>query len=229
MSVVRKEAKGEAVLELRSVRMEEGRGPALDLALFPGEAAALVRCGRRLRGALVDGITGLVPPAEGTVRFRGQALFDLPERTRLSLRGRMGVVTDPPVFLNNVRLTENLRLPLRYHTGLDRRGMDRRLQALLQALDMQGFEDAIPTRFEHAFRYRAAVVRALAPAPDLLVVERPEEGLEAEDLGRLPELWKEGVTGRGGAVLLLTESPAVGRDLAERVLVIGKEGILDQA
>ena len=214
----------EPVLELRSVRLEGGKGPLPDTALPPGSVTAFLRAGRRRRAALVDLVTGLTPPVEGRVYFRGEDLFALPERRRLALRGRMGVVTEPPVFLNNVRLMENLRLPLRYHASMDRREMDRLLEGLLERMGLPRFRDAIPARFDAAFRYAAAAVRALAPAPDLLVVERPREGAGEEGAALFAELWKERVTDRGGAVLLLVENGETARALADRVLPFRRDG-----
>ena len=216
------------ILELRAVRTRTEGDPPLDLALPPGSVTALLQGGRRRRSVMVDLITGLAPPAEGTVYFRGEDLYALSERKRLELRGRMGVVTEPPVFLNNVRLMENLRLPLRYHSRMSRRAMDEILTGLLDRLGMQRFEDAIPSRFDDAFRYGAAVVRALAPAPDLLVMERPREGLGEEGTSLLPDLWKEGVTNRGGAVLLLVESGETATTLADRVLLFRKNGTIEE-
>ena len=106
--------------------------------------------------------------------------------------------------------------------------MDEILTNLLDRLGMQRFEDAIPSRFDDAFRYGAAVVRALAPAPDLLVMERPREGLGEEGTSLLPDLWKERVTNRGGAVLLLVESGETATALADRVLLFRKNGTIEE-
>ena len=91
----------------------------LNLEINPGEVLSLLGMGSWERRTLVDLVTALASPDAGTIRFQGTDLGTKKERDLNPLRGRMGVVTDPPVFLGNLKIMENLRLPLRYHAGGD--------------------------------------------------------------------------------------------------------------
>ncbi len=194
----------------------EGLGP-LDLTLGPGETVSIVGMKLNERRTLIDLLSGVTLPDAGNVRFMGINLAPADETLLNDLRGRMGFATDPPVFLNNVRIMENLRLPLRYHSSMDTPSIDALLTDLFRALDLEDFTDQIPSHFYPRFLRAAALLRALSVSPDLLVVERPLEQLGDPLARRLPEIWKKRVTAHGGAVLVLTDHDRLARAVTDRV------------
>ena len=158
------------VLELNALtRKAEQSGTggieSVNLSIMPGEVVALLGGHTRERKILIDLLCGLEAPDHGSVLFKGIDLGGISETKRHRLRGRIGVVTDPPVFLNNVRMMENLRLPSRYHTNRDRKSIDATLIDLCRKVGIDRFPDVIPTHFEPEFLGAAALVRALSNAP----------------------------------------------------------------
>ena len=218
------------VLELNAITMkaeqsEMGGIDSLSLSIMPGEVVALLGGHTGERKILIDLLCGLEEPDHGSVQFKGIDLGGISEMKRHRLRGRMGVVTDPPVFLNNVRMMENLRLPSRYHTNRDRKSIDTILFDLCRKVGLEDFPDVIPTHFDPEFLGAAALVRALSIAPDLLIIDRPLESLGRELSNRLPRIWDETVIAHGGSVFLLTTVPEFARRLADRVAVFEEGSI----
>jgi phospholipid/cholesterol/gamma-HCH transport system ATP-binding protein len=189
----------------------------LRLNLAPGETLSVLGMNRWERRTVLDLIMALAVPDKGEVRFLGENLAGLREGRLERIRGRIGVVTDPPVFLNNVRIRENLRLPLRYHSNLTGAEIDAKLAPLLESLDLRGFADVIPSNFEHSFLYAAALARALSVDPDLLLIERPEEGLGKAGRTKLEEICRKYAQDRGGTVLVFGTSPRLAGTLCRRV------------
>lgn len=198
---------------------EQGRIYRMDLTVRPGEAVAIYGMNRWERRTLLDLICAMDFPDEGRILFKGEEPAGRDEERLNRMRGRMGIVTHPPLFLNNVRIMENLRLPLRYHSKRGVREIDAILLELLKALDLEGLEDIIPSNFDPLTLGAASLARALSVSPDLLVVERPVESLGSQRARRLPDLWKKHVLASGGAALALTSDPQLAYSLTDRIAV----------
>jgi ABC-type transporter Mla maintaining outer membrane lipid asymmetry ATPase subunit MlaF len=170
-------------------------------------------------------ISAMIPPESGKILFKNQALADLNETQLNRVRGRMGFVTDPPVFLNNLPIMENLRLPLRYHSSSSPSSIEATLKKIFQDLGLSDFPDRIPSHFDLRFLGAAALARALSVSPDLFVFVRPLETLDEILAFRLRPLLKEYVTKRGGAVLVLSTVPRLAVALSDKIAVFKEGGI----
>jgi ABC-type transporter Mla maintaining outer membrane lipid asymmetry ATPase subunit MlaF len=220
------------VLELKEVTVKAptpalGAIQSLTLQILPGEVITLVGMRRWEREILADLISAMVMPEEGRVFFKKTDLKKQSEIQLNRLRGRMGIVTDPPLFLNNVRIMENLRLPLRYHSKEKGKSIDEKIEKISGTLGMKGFPDLIPSHFDHRFLGAAALVRALSVSPDLLVLVRPLECLDRTLAFRLQPILKEYVTQHGGAVLVLTTVPRLAITLSDRIGIFDEGRVVD--
>lgn len=212
------------VLELKNISMkaadaELGVIRSMNLSLPPGEAVVVFHMQRWERRTLIDLISALAVPHEGEVYFKGAALEGVREIELNSLRGRIGIVTDPPVFLNNVRIMENLRLSMRYHKDMKRRAMDERLSGVLHDVGLDRIPDVIPSLLDPSTLGAAALARALCTSPDLLILERPEENLGRRLVAKLPQLWVKYIFKNGGAVLVMTGVARLAQALSDRIAV----------
>jgi ABC-type transporter Mla maintaining outer membrane lipid asymmetry ATPase subunit MlaF len=218
------------VLILRSISkrsLKPGLGELVnvDFTLLRGEAVAVLGMNRWERRTFIDAISAVEPPDAGEVLFLGEDLIRLKDRDRNRFRGKMGILTHPPVFLNNIPIMENLRLPLRYHSRMPAREIEERLEEILGELKLTGFADVIPSNFEPQFLGAAGLARALSAHPDLLVVERPGECLGKAMTFELPSLWKKYVLDRGGAVIVLTTIPRLALALCDKIAVFEEGSI----
>jgi ABC-type methionine transport system ATPase subunit len=210
------------VLELIKVSKEPSKSElgtiqSLEFQIKRGEILSILGMGRWERHTLIDLISALDFPDHGRIFFNGTDLSQAKEKTLNLLRGKMSIITDPPIFLNNVKIWENLRLPLRYHSKHNTKEIDALLTEIIHNLGLGVFPDVIPSNFDHRFLGAAALVRALSTSPDLLVLERPLECLGERTAFRLPEIEKKYVTNKGGSVLVLTSIPKLARGICHRI------------
>ena len=194
-----------------------GRIDRLDLTLHPGEVVTVYGMNQWERRSLIDLACMLDFPAGGRLLFMGEDLAGRSEKRLNRFRGRTGVVTDPPIFLNNVRIMENLRLPLRYHSDYSTGRIDEILSEIFASLEMERPVDVIPSHFDPLTLGAAALVRALSVSPVLFVIERPLQCLGPVRAHRLPGLLKRHVLDSGGGVLILTASPRLASTLSDRI------------
>jgi ABC-type transporter Mla maintaining outer membrane lipid asymmetry ATPase subunit MlaF len=109
-------------------------------------------------------------------------------------RRRVGMVFDDARLLNHLTIAENVALPARYHHNLDEEEVAGWTTALLKATDVMTFAPNTPSVVARHWRCRAALARALALKPELLLLENPLRGMDARHvawwLSFLHELWK---------------------------------------
>jgi zinc transport system ATP-binding protein len=220
---------GSPVLEASQVGFAYGREPVLEdvsLRISPGEFVALVGPNGSGKSTLVKLLLGALDPGAGEVR-----VFGLPP-SRLRERWRLGYVPQRPVLASEVPATvEEIVV-----TGLmSRRGWWRPLaaadrEAAHHALESVGLESLAQrplNELSGGQQQRAFIARAFASEPDLLVLDEPIAGVDAESQRRFRDALVHVATEHGTAVLLVShELAAVAADL-DRVIVLKRRVLFD--
>ncbi len=196
-----------------------GKIRSMDLCVRQRDTLVILNMRNPERRVFIDMVTAMTHPEEGSVLIKEKDPTKLSERELNSVRGRIGLVTSPPVFLNNVRIMENIRLPLRYHSRKSTKSIDAVLRGIFDLLGIEEFADVIPNNIDHGFLGLAALARALSLYPDLLVLERPTEYLEEAFLEKLPRIWEKYVIEHGGSVIVLTNDTSAASSLSESPVI----------
>jgi phospholipid/cholesterol/gamma-HCH transport system ATP-binding protein len=218
----------DSMLSLEAVAFDVGntRLHDLSLAIEPGQAVAVLGSRRSGKLDLLQICLGLRPPAGGTVRILGQDLWALNEAERTALRSRVPLIHEQPLFLSNVRLYDNLALPLRYHSHLSENEIRTRVDRAAARVGLERYDAiALPMMCSRELLRRAAYTRALSMSPSLLVVE--ELGTALDDGARdwtlrvLLEYRRE-----GGAVLYSAPAPLPDEALSDRLVLMDRGEVL---
>ena len=177
--------------------------PVIDTVSFDvaaGEFVCLLGpngCGKT---TLLRIIGGLEPATRGSVRLDGEPIV-----AGRPLQHRVGVVFQEDRLLPWMTLEENVALVLKPLPGdaASRRGTARRYLALA---GLAGFEGYYPGRVSGGMRQRAAIARALAIEPDVLLMDEPFGALDAQNRRimqrEVRRIWRE--TGR--TIVFVTHS-----------------------
>ncbi|WP_243384456.1 ABC transporter ATP-binding protein [Geothrix alkalitolerans] len=148
-------------------------------------------------------------PDEGAVFLDGQEVSSLPERERCRLRlTRLGFVFQAFNLVPVLTALENAMLPLQLQ-GLAEDEARRRAAA---ALDRVGLADRLhhrPGQLSGGQQQRAAIARALAPDPLLVLADEPTASLDHAHGGPLMDLMAELAAERGTTFLVASHDPAV--------------------
>ncbi|MEO7494467.1 MAG: ABC transporter ATP-binding protein [Massilia sp.] len=200
----------------------------VDLRLPGGEFVAIVGKSGSGKSTLINLIAGIDRPSAGTVSVDGTPVHALGETALAAWRGRhVGVVFQFFHLLPTLTVAENVMLPMDF-CGLYRGAAARaRALMLLAQFDIAEQADKLPSSLSGGQQQRAAIARALANDPPLLVADEPTGNLDSHTAGDVLALLTALAAG-GKSVLLVTHERELA-DVADRVITLADGKVVQQA
>ena len=201
----------------------------LGFTLARGETVGLIGesgCGKSLTALALMGLLPDGASVRGSIRFDGQELLALPDKTLCQLRGnRMAMVFQEPMSaLNPVHsIGRQVAEPLRLHQGLSARQARTQAMELLERVGIARAAerlDAYPHQFSGGQRQRITIAMALACGPDLLIADEPTTALDVTVQRQILELIQGLVAERGMALILISHDLGVIAQNTQRTLVM---------
>ena len=220
-----------AVIELRSLYKSyttpAGTIPALrdvNLKLYAGEFVVVVGKSGAGKSTLVNMITGIDLPDSGEVLADGVPLQSMNDDQRARWRGlNMGVVFQFFQLLPSINLLRNVTIPMEFCSIATLK--ERRLRGI-RLLEQVGIADHAhkkPAHISGGQQQRAAIARALANDPPILVADEPTGNLDSRTAGEILDLCAE--LARCGKTLLIVTHDRSIASRADRVIEISDGGI----
>jgi phospholipid/cholesterol/gamma-HCH transport system ATP-binding protein len=154
----------------------------------------------------------------------------LPEPERLAFRRRVGYLPAGEGLLQNLSLRDNVALPLRFGSGASPKDIEGRVNVMLTAVRLAAVGQLRPAQANEEERRRAALARAIAVDPTLLVLEQPFDGLTARVASELLELARGGESAEGARrTIFITgqEIPPLLLRRVEQVYRLTRAGLLE--
>ena len=173
---------------------------------------------------------GLGDPPAGRVLVFDTAMGSLSDRARLAFRRRVGYLPAGDGLLQNLTLRDNIALPLRFGSSASPREIDGRVNVIVVAVRLGGAADRRPAQSNEEECRRAALARAIAFDPGLLVLEQPFDGVTARAAAELLEVARGGETAEGARrTIFITgqELPAVVQRRCDRLYRLTRAGSLE--
>ncbi|MEQ8815895.1 MAG: ABC transporter ATP-binding protein [Thalassobaculum sp.] len=203
-----------AIIALRGITRRFASTEALapvDLTVEDGRFVALVGPSGCGKSTLLRLVAGLDRPTAGTVSVDGRPV-DRPGPER-------GVVFQQPALFPWLDVAANIRFGLD-EAGMPRAEADRRVADWIDAVGLQGFERALPAQLSGGMAQRAALARALAPAPGTLLLDEPFGALDRITRNEMQDLLVRVRQATPATVLLVTHDVEEAVYLADRVIVL---------
>ena len=176
-----------ALISLRGVsktyELGGGRFMALqDLSLdvVDGECVAVVGKSGSGKTTLINLLTGIDSPTAGEIHIAGHSIHRMSQEELTVWRGRnVGVVFQFFQFLPTLTVAENVMLPMDFCATYNSAQRRPRALALLHRLGIADQADKLPADLSGGQQQRAAIARALANDPPILVADEPTGNLDS--------------------------------------------------
>lgn len=210
-------------LEIREVKKSFGLKPVLrgiNLHLEAGQRMALLGANGAGKTTLLRILAGLTRPSSGLVTLNGQ---DLVQQAH-EVRRQIGFVAHQPYLYEELTAFENLLFFARMYTV---EHPQQRVTLLLQRVGLEKKAHERAHALSRGQIQRLALARALLHAPQLLLLDEAETGLDQEGLALLATLLQEH-TQQGGSLLFTTHDLAVARQRSDCLVVLNKGRVATQ-
>ena len=201
---------------------------SMDFELSEGEFVAITGPSGSGKSSFLN-IAGLLePPTGGEFRFDGDDVRALSDKQRSALRSRkIGFVFQGFNLISDMNIYENVEVPLRY-ARIDRVERKRRVESSLDSVGMMSRAIHRPAELSGGQQQRAAIARALAIQPRLLLADEPTGNLDTEMALGLLDLLEE-INARGTAIVMITHDPSIAARAHRSIHIVDGAVVLDEA
>jgi putative ABC transport system ATP-binding protein len=186
---------------------------AVDLEVSQGEFVGIRGPSGSGKSTLLNMITGIDRPTAGQVIVAGQSLSDLNENELARWRGeKVGVIFQFFQLLPTLTILENVVLPMDFARKWKPKERVERAMSLLEQVELADQARKFPNTLSGGQQQRAAIARALANDPPLLVGDEPTGNLDSGTSGMVFDLFEK-LVAQGRTFLMVTHD----RELASRI------------
>ncbi len=207
------------VLEVRDFRISRGGADLLNLpslAVASGETLSLIGPNGAGKSTLLLGLSGIEQPAAGDLLFRGERVP--PGAASLAYRRRVAMVFQEPLLLDTT-VFENVAAGLRLRS-LPKDEIVRRANESLDRFSIGHLAGRSARTLSGGEAQRASIARALAVAPEILLLDEPFAALDPPAREGLLEDLARTLRETGTTTVFATHDRAEAQLLADRVAVL---------
>ena len=198
----------EALIEVRGLVNRFGAQVVhdhLDMTVERGEVFGIVGGSGSGKSVLLRSILGLQRPRAGEVRMLGRDLTQLSTPELKDIKATYGVTFQQGALFSSLTVLQNVQLPMLEHLHLSPRALD---ELALLKVRLVGLTDEaarkFPAQLSGGMVKRAALARALALDPQLLMLDEPTAGLDPISAAAFDELLMDLRQQLGLTVIMIT-------------------------
>jgi iron(III) transport system ATP-binding protein len=207
------------VLSLQSINKSFAGQPILknlNLDVFQGELLAVLGNSGSGKTTFLRLISGFDSADSGVIEIGGRAVFGKGVNV-LAEERKVGFVPQDAALFPHLNVTKNIEFGIHKLPAAERAA---RVAELLKLVDLVGFEERLPHELSGGQRHRVALARALAPKPDLILLDEPFSALDAELRVRLREDVRKVIAKTGTTAILVTHDQEEALSMASRVAIL---------
>jgi phospholipid/cholesterol/gamma-HCH transport system ATP-binding protein len=213
----------DAVISIRGLSVSLGAKSVLDgvdLDVYRGEILVLLGGSGSGKTTLLKQALGLAKPTSGSIRINGVEITSCSASEMVAVRRHIGVAFQESALFNSLTVEENVALPLQELTRLADSIIELMVWMKLQAVGLVSAAKLYPRELSGGMRKRAAIARAIAMDPDILIFDEPSAGLDPIVAAGLDELILFLKRAFGMTILVVTHELESAFHIADRLAML---------
>ena len=198
----------------------------IDLELYRGQIVALIGSSGSGKSTLLRCINLLEQVSDGEIFLGSKDITD-PRVNQDEVRRQIGLVFQAYNLFAHMSVRQNITLALRNVKGIPAAEADMRANALLARIGLADFADSYPDKLSGGQQQRAAIMRAVALEPQVLLLDEVTSALDPELVGEVLELIRD-LKSQGTSIIMATHELSFARDVADWVLFLDQGRIVEE-
>lgn len=220
---------GEVAVKLENVSKAFGQRTVLDdvtLQVSKGEGVCLLGRSGTGKSVTLKIMIGLIKPDAGKVLIHGTELQALDAAALSHVRRQIGFLFQNGALFDSISVAENVAFPLRRHTKKSETEIRSIVREKLEEVELGNEGKKMPAMLSGGMSKRAALARALALDPAILLVDEPSSGLDAITAAEINDLLLQLKKKRDVTLIVVTHDVAGARKFADRFAVLDRGKIV---
>ena len=176
-------------------------------------------CGK---STLLKHLIGLIRPHSGEILIDGEDITNGDDDTLMRMFRKIGVLYQSGALFGSMTLAENVALPIQEYTDLPKKSVDLLVKMKLNLVNLDGYENHLPSEISGGMKKRAGLARAMALNPKILFFDEPSAGLDPVTSAELDDLIIHINKSLGTTMVIVTHELQSIFAVAHRVIMLDK-------
>src|SRR5919108_3084183 len=195
----------------------------LEFEVYAGEVFIILGGSGCGKSTLLKHMIGLYKPAAGKILIDGEDIAAAEGEERLRILRKFGVMYQSGALFGSMTLLENVSLPLEEFTDLPPDAIRLIAMMKLQRVGLSAFANLMPSELSGGMQKRAAIARAMALDPRLLLLDELSAGLDPVTSAELDQLVLSLARSLKITFVIVTHELASIFAIADRVIMLDKQ------
>ncbi|EFX90888.1 ABC transporter, ATP-binding protein [Actinobacillus ureae ATCC 25976] len=181
----------EYLVEVKNLTFSRGERVIYDnlnLRVQKGKVTAIMGPSGIGKTTLLRLIGGQIIPEKGQILFDGEDVCKVSNKKLYEIRQRMGMLFQSGALFTDLSTFDNVAFPIREHTRLPEALIRKLVLMKLESVGLRGAAQLMPAELSGGMARRAALARAIALDPELIMYDEPFTGQDPISMGVIVEL-----------------------------------------
>ncbi|MEJ2222079.1 MAG: ATP-binding cassette domain-containing protein [Desulfobacterales bacterium] len=174
------------------------------------------------KSTLLKNLLGLHRPASGTILIDGDDISECDQDDLQQILRKIGVLYQSAALFGSMTVAENVALPIFEYTDLHREYVDHLVKMKLNLVNLDGYQNHLPSELSGGMKKRAGLARAMALNPKILFFDEPSAGLDPVTSAELDKLIIHLNQSLGTTMVIITHELESIFAVANRVIMLHK-------
>jgi len=200
----------------------------ISLSIPAGKVTAIMGPSGIGKTTLLRLIGGQLVPESGKILFGGQNIPTLSRKALYEVRKRMSMLFQSGALFSEMSVYDNIAFPIREHTNLSEKLIEKMVLMKLEAVGLRGARELNPSELSGGMARRAALARAIALDPELILYDEPFAGQDPISMGVIVRLIRSLNEALGLTSVVVSHDVPEVMSIADYIYIIAEQKIIGQ-